>query len=145
MGKSSSLVFVLLFAFLLKLEKFSWRLIGVILLICAGVLLMVATQTHFVLPGFLLVISASAMGGLRWGLTQLLLRSKNIGMDNPAATLFWLTPIMGVTLAIVSALLGDWGTVLGSKFFASSGKTFETLFFLLCPGVVAFGMVLSEY
>ncbi|KAM5531839.1 hypothetical protein V8D89_014469 [Ganoderma adspersum] len=145
MGKSSSLVFVLLFAFLLKLEKFSWRLIGVILLICAGVLLMVATQTHFVLPGFLLVISASAMGGLRWGLTQLLLRSKNIGMDNPAATLFWLTPIMGVTLAIASALLGDWGVVLGSKFFESSKQTFETLFFLLCPGVVAFGMVLSEF
>ncbi|KAI1796375.1 TPT-domain-containing protein [Ganoderma leucocontextum] len=145
MGKSSSLVFVLLFAFLLKLEKFSWRLIGVILLICAGVLLMVATQTHFVLPGFLLVISASAMGGLRWSLTQLLLRSKNIGMDNPAATLFWLTPIMGATLAIASALLGDWGVVLGSKFFASSGKTFETMFFLLCPGVVAFGMVLSEF
>lgn len=145
MGKSSSLVFVLLFAFLLKLEKFSWRLIGVILLICAGVLLMVATQTHFVLSGFLLVISASAMGGLRWGLTQVLLRSKNIGMDNPAATLFWLTPIMGVTLAIASALLGDWGTVLGSKFFESSGKTLETLFFLLCPGVVAFGMVLSEF
>ncbi|EJF57629.1 TPT-domain-containing protein [Dichomitus squalens LYAD-421 SS1] len=145
MGKSSSLVFVLLFAFLLRLEKFSWRLIGVIFLICAGVLLMVATQTNFVLGGFLLVIFASALGGLRWSLTQLLLRSKNIGMNNPAATLFWLTPIMGLTLAISSAVSGDWGKVSGSDFFATPGKAFETAFFLTCPGVLAFCMVLSEF
>ena len=145
MGKSSSLVFVLLFAFLLRLEKFSWRLIGVIFLICAGVLLMVATQTHFVLGGFLLVTSASALGGLRWGLTQILLRSKNIGMNNPAATLFWLTPIMGLTLAVTSTALGDWGKVIHSDFFSSAGKAFETTFFLLCPGILAFCMVLSEF
>ncbi|KAF5388761.1 hypothetical protein D9757_005639 [Collybiopsis confluens] len=70
MVKSSSLIFVLLFAFLFHLEKFSWRLVGVVILICGGVLLMVATETHFVLRGFLLVLSASALGGLRWGLTQ---------------------------------------------------------------------------
>ena len=107
--------------------------------------MMVATQTHFVLGGFLLVTSASALGGLRWGLTQLLLRSKNIGMNNPAATLFWLTPIMGLTLAIASAVSGDWGKVLGSDFFATPGKVFETTFFLICPGLLAFCMVLSEF
>ncbi|KAI0769625.1 TPT-domain-containing protein [Trametes elegans] len=145
MCKSSSLVFVLLFAFLLRLETFSFRLVGVIFLICVGVLLMVATETHFVLSGFLLVTSASALGGLRWSLTQLLLRSKNIGMSNPAATLFWLSPVMGITLAVTSALIDGWGKVFASHFFATPGEVLKTSLFLFFPGVLAFCMVLSEF
>ena len=57
MCKSSSLIFVLLFAFAFRLEIFSWRLIGVITLIFVGVLLMVATQTQFILSGFIMVIT----------------------------------------------------------------------------------------
>lgn len=145
MCKSSSLVFVLLFAFLLKLEIFSWRLIGVIFLICAGVLLMVATQTHFVLSGFLLVTSASALGGLRWSLTQLLLRNKNMGMSNPPATLFWLAPIMGLTLGIATLVIDGWSKIFVSPFFDTAGETVKTLIFLICPGILAFCMVLSEF
>ncbi|TFK89479.1 TPT-domain-containing protein [Polyporus arcularius HHB13444] len=145
MCKSSSLVFVLLFAFLLRLEKFSWRLIGVIFLIFAGVLLMVATETHFVVGGFLLVISASALGGLRWSLTQLLMRNKNMGMHNPAATLFWLAPIMGISLLVITIFVDGWSKIFNSPFFATPGETFKTLFFLLCPGIIAFCMVLSEF
>ncbi|KAH9847192.1 TPT-domain-containing protein [Lenzites betulinus] len=145
MCKSSSLVFVLLFAFLLRLETFSFRLVGVIFLICVGVLLMVATETHFILVGFVLVTSASALGGLRWSLTQLLLRSKNIGLDNPAATLFWLAPIMGISLGITSAFVDSWSAVFHSRFFATPEETLKTLFFLFCPGVLAFCMVLSEF
>lgn len=145
MVKSSSLVFVLLFAFLFRLEVFSVRLIGVIALIVCGVLLMVATETHFVLTGFLLVLSGSALGGLRWSLTQLLLKNKNMGLDNPAATLFWLAPIMGVTLAVVSFFTDHWSDLLGSPFFAGAGTTAKTCFFLTAPGILAFFMVMSEY
>ncbi|KAI0633289.1 TPT-domain-containing protein [Trametes polyzona] len=145
MCKSSSLVFVLLFAFLLRLETFSFRLVGVIVLICVGVLLMVATETHFVLSGFLLVTSASALGGLRWSLTQLLLRSKDLGMSNPAATLFWLAPVMGLTLGVTSAVIDSWTSIFQSHFFASPEQAFKTLFFLFSPGVLAFCMVLSEF
>ncbi|PBK81994.1 TPT-domain-containing protein [Armillaria gallica] len=145
MCKSSSLIFVLLFAFLFKLETFSWRLVGVIFLICAGVLLMVATETHFVLKGFLLVISASALGGLRWGLTQLLLRNKKLGLDNPAATVFWMSPTMGISLAIISAIIEGWGTVIHSGFFSTFPKALETICYLMAPGVVAFCMVMSEF
>ncbi|OBZ67087.1 putative transporter C22E12.01 [Grifola frondosa] len=66
MCKSSSLIFVLLFAFLLRLEVFSLRLVGVIALIFVGVLLMVATQTHFALGGFLLVIKTRTLFRRRW-------------------------------------------------------------------------------
>jgi solute carrier family 35 protein C2 len=145
MCKSSSLIFVLLFAFLFKLETFSLRLIGVITLIFCGVLLMVATETHFVLSGFMLVLSASALGGLRWTLTQLLLKSKKLGLDNPAATIYWLAPPMGLTLATISVIVDDWVGVFHSKYFADLGTAVNTAILLTLPGVIAFLMVLSEY
>lgn len=145
MCKSSSLIFVLFFAFLFRLETFSWRLIAVIFLIFAGVLLMVATETEFVLGGFILVISASALGGLRWSLTQLLLRNKKIGLDNPAATIFWLSPCMGITLGVTSVAIENWPSIFRGPFFDGIGKTLETLAFMSAPGIVAFCMVLSEY
>jgi solute carrier family 35, member C2 len=144
MVKSSSLIFVLAFAFWFRLEVFSLRLIGVIALIFAGVILMVATETHFVLSGFLLVLGGTAFGGLRWALTQVLLKNKKIGMDHPAATIFWLAPIMGITLSIVSAILDRWADLVGSRFFASFGSTLQTCVFLTVPGVLAFCMILSE-
>lgn len=145
MCKSSSLIFVLLFAFLFRLEKFSLRLVGVISLIFAGVLLMVATETHFVLSGLILVLSASAFGGLRWSLTQLLLKNKNMGLDNPAATIYWLSPIMGLSLAIISFVLDGWIAVFRSKFFDGAGTIFRTTLLLISPGIVAFFMVMSEF
>ncbi|KAF7315256.1 TPT domain-containing protein [Mycena indigotica] len=144
MVKSSSLIFVLLFAFLFRLERFSLRLIGVIFLIFAGVLLMVATETDFVLVGFLLVISASALGGFRWALTQMLLKNKKMGMDNPVSTIFWLAPVMGLTLGIVSLIVDDWSALANTDFFVGA-KTLQTVIFLTLPGVVAFCMVLSEF
>ena len=145
MCKSSSLIFVLLFAFMFKLERFSWRLIGVIFLIFTGVILMVATETAFVLGGFLLVISASGLGGLRWALTQLLLRNKKMGFENPVSTIFWLSPAMGVILFILSVIIESWTSMFTSKFFEGFWVTLETMLKLIAPGILAFCMVLSEY
>jgi len=144
MCKSSSLIFVLGFAFLFRLETFSLRLVGVILLIFAGVLLMVATETRFVFGGFILVISASVLSGLRWSLTHLLLKNKQLGLDNPAATLFWLSPTMGLTLAVISIIIESWSTIF-RDFYGSFPDAIKTTFYLISPGIVAFCMVLSEF
>lgn len=146
MCKSSSLAFVLLFAFLFKLETPSWRLAGVIFIITSGVVLMVSTETQFDAAGMIEVLSASALGGLRWSLTQILLDKQSMGMGNPIATLFWLAPVMGVTLAIVSMAVDGWGNVFGNeKFFGTIGKTFETIGTILLPGVIAFMMNITEF
>ncbi len=106
--------------------------------------MMVATETQFVLGGFLFVLSASALGGLRWSLTQLILRDRKLGLDNPVATLFWMSPLMAVTLATVSFVVDDWWAIFTSRFFEGAAQTAITLFFLTVPGVIAFLMVLSE-
>ena len=145
MCKSSSLIFVLIFAFFFKLEKFSLRLVGVILLIVAGVLMMVAAETKFILFGFVLVTTASALGGLRWSLTHLLLKNKEMGMNNPVATIFWLSPVMGITLGAMSVFLENWSDIFTSKFFDSTQHILGTTIYLIIPGTMAFCMVLTEY
>lgn len=109
-----------------------------------GVLLMVFTTTTFSVIGFILVLSASFLGGLRWSLTQLLLKKRDMGMNNPAATIFWLAPSMAVTLSIVSMLVEGWITVWKNDFWSKTGAI-KSLLYLLSPGTVAFAMVMSEY
>lgn len=146
MCKSSSLAFVLLFAFLFKLEVPSWKLGGIIFIITAGVVLMVSTETQFDLAGMIEVLTASALGGLRWSLTQILLDKESMGMSNPIATLFWLAPIMGVTLATCSMLWDGWGNVFGNEiFFGSFSKTVWTFGAILLPGCIAFLMNITEF
>ncbi|KAF8879241.1 triose-phosphate transporter family-domain-containing protein [Infundibulicybe gibba] len=140
MCRSSTLMFVLVFAFLFRLERFSWRLVGVILLTFSGVLLLVAAETQFILEGFILVLAANTFTGIRGSLTQLLLRDKTMGLDNPAATVYWLAPAMGLTLAIVSIIFEGW-----VKVFSRTDKTIATLFFLIFPGILSFGVIMSEF
>src|SRR5277367_5066539 len=66
MCKSSSLAFVLLFAFLFRLEAPSWRLVLIIATMTAGVIMMVAGEAAFNLVGFVLVLSSAFFSGFRW-------------------------------------------------------------------------------
>ena len=50
--KSSTLAFVLGFAFLFHLERPEWKLIAVITILTIGVILMVTTEAQFVLTGY---------------------------------------------------------------------------------------------
>lgn len=144
MCKSSTLVFVLGFAFLFRLEKYSFRLVAVVLLITFGVFLMVLDTTAVNIPGIVMVFSASALSGLRWALTETVMHKQSMGLSNPFATIFWLAPISAVVLAIVSIGLEGWGTIFGSAFFEGFTAV-KTLGFILFPGALAFSMVASEY
>ncbi|GJN92516.1 hypothetical protein Rhopal_005546-T1 [Rhodotorula paludigena] len=146
MCKSSSLAFVLIFAFLFRLEVPSWRLVGIILIITAGVILMVSTETQFDFVGMVQVLTASALGGLRWSLTQLLLHKESMGMHNPIATLFWLAPCMGITLALCSIIFDGWGNVFShEEFWGTLSRTLQTSAAILFPGLLAFSMNVTEF
>ncbi|WWC60930.1 uncharacterized protein I303_103506 [Kwoniella dejecticola CBS 10117] len=144
MCKSSTLIFVLLFAFTFKLEKYSVRLISVITLISFGVFCMVFNTTAVSIPGIIMVFTASALGGLRWALTELVMHKKGMGLSNPFATIFWLAPLMAITLALVSMLVEGWFEILGSDFFVGF-QAFKTTGVIVLPGALAFAMVASEY
>ncbi|KAI8595173.1 triose-phosphate transporter family-domain-containing protein [Dissophora ornata] len=148
MCKSSSLAFVLLFAFAFKLERPTWTLAGVIGVICVGLFMMVMSEVDFVLVGFIQVMLASVLGGLRWSLTQLLLErsdTKSGSLANPISTIFFLSPIMGICLFIVAGIFEGYGNIFGSEFFQTVGSSFGTLGLLFLGGIFAFSMVLAEF
>jgi solute carrier family 35 protein C2 len=145
MCKSSSLAFVLTFAFLFRLEVPSWRLVGIIATMTLGVIMMVAGEVKFSPLGFVLVISAAFFSGFRWGLTQILLL-RNPATSNPFSSIFYLAPIMFVSLLIIAipvegfpSLWAGLGILVEKK-----GPLLGPLI-LLFPGVIAFCMTSSEF
>ena len=145
MCKSSSLAFVLLFAFLLRLEAPSWRLVGIIATMTAGVLMMVAGEVKFSILGFVLVISAAFFSGFRWGLTQILLL-RNPATSNPFSSIFYLAPVMFASLFVIAipveglpSLWAGLGVLVDKK-----GPILGPLI-LLFPGAIAFCMTAAEF
>lgn len=105
---------------------------------------MAYNTTAVSIPGAIMVFVASVLGGLRWALTHTLMLRPELGMTNPFATIFWITPLMAVTLAFVSMYEDGWGEVFSSDFFAA-GRILWTLLAIILPGFLAFSMVASEY
>lgn len=77
MCKSTVVAWLLMSAFVFKLEKPSVPLVMVVAMISGGLILFRAKEgISFHSIGFFLVMSAAAMGGLRWVLTQLILHKE---------------------------------------------------------------------
>ncbi|KAI9833076.1 MAG: Triose-phosphate Transporter [Phylliscum demangeonii] len=145
MCKSSALIFVLIFAFLFRLESASVKLVVIILSMTVGVVMMVAGETAFHLLGFMLIISAAFFSGFRWALTQILLL-RNPATSNPFSSIFYLAPVMFVSLLVIALPVeGLAAVVAGTQaLLAEKGVVFGSAI-LLFPGLVAFLMTSSEF
>ncbi|KAG2202188.1 hypothetical protein INT47_002107 [Mucor saturninus] len=125
MCKSSTLAFVLLFAFLFKLEKPSWKLILIIVIITAGVVLMVSDETDFNLIGFVQVMAASAFGGLRWSLTEVLLLEGYITIFTSSFFVDFLTGAHTIGIVLAGGSLAFF--MIMSEFFLIKRTSVVTL------------------
>src|SRR5436305_6304596 len=90
-------------------------------------------------PRFFLVITASALSGLRWSLTQLLLHHTP-ATKNPFSTLFHLAPVMFVSLLLSHVLFESPSSLVSHPLF-----TWKTIPLLLSPGILAFCMTTTEF
>jgi len=145
MCKSSSLAFVLLFAFLFRLEQPSWKLCAIIATMTVGVVMMVAGEAEFNAIGFVLVMAASFFSGFRWALTQILLL-RHPATSNPYATIFFLAPIMFVTLSILALFVeGSHAVIIGLQILTEAKGTVPGILLLIFPGCLAFGLISSEF
>lgn len=147
MSKSTALIFILVFAVLFRLEPPRLSQIGVVALIVTGLFMFTFKSTTFDLEGFILVISASVITGLRWSTAQLALQKEELGLSNPVDMVFHLQPIMILTL-LPLAIVVD-GVHIGTSelvFRASSPQQllWTSLLFLAAAGM-AFGLGASEY
>lgn len=145
MCKSSALAFILIFAFLFRLESPSVKLVLIIATMTVGVVMMVAGEAAFNALGFVLVISASFFSGFRWSLTQILLL-RNPATSNPFSGIFFLAPIMFLALAIMAIPIEGFGPLAtGLSVLVEKKGPFEGIGIILLPGVLAFLMTTSEF
>lgn len=145
MCKSSALGFVLVFAFLFRLEQPSWRLVFIILIMTAGVVMMVAGEAAFHTLGFILVMVSACSSGFRWSLTQILLL-RNPATANPFSSIFFLAPVMFLSIFILAIPVEGFPALLEglSHLFETKGTALG-IGILLFPGVLAFLMTSSEF
>ena len=145
MCKSSSLAFVLMFAFLFRLESPSIKLVLIIATMTIGVIMMVAGETLFNAVGFTLVIAAAFFSGFRWALTQILLL-RNPATSNPFSSIFFLAPIMFLSLLIIAVPVeGPRELAKGLGALAEAKGVFMSIVILIFPGMLAFLMTSSEF
>eukprot|EP00249_Psilotum_nudum_P010566 c22617_g1_i2 orf=556-2184(-) len=145
MCKSAAPVFLLLFAFLFKLEAPSFKLLGIIAIISVGILLTVTKETQFNLGGFILVMLAAVMSGFRWTVMQILLQNEEYGLSNPFAAMQYLTPIMAIVTGMCSIATEPWRKLGQTHYFDSPLHIFGSSLLMLLGGSLAFFMVLAEY
>ncbi|KAK9828533.1 hypothetical protein WJX72_000627 [[Myrmecia] bisecta] len=148
MCKSTTPVFLLGFAFLWGIERPSWDLAGVVAVISLGLTLLVAGETAFNMTGFVLVMSASMLSGLRWTITQVLLQGsgEHGSGKGPVEVLLQLAPVMSVTVLVMSVLVERlWEVLPTSPYFETPGHLLVTAGLLLFGGVIAFLMVWVEF
>lgn len=172
MLKTSSLIFVLIFGLLFKLEKFNWRLIVIVGIMFGSVIMMVKKpededfddsmdsgdvdngaddslfgydpyKSHNHIVGSTLVILAAMMSGLRWSFTQMLLKN-NPRTPNSITTIFYLSPAMCVLLFTIGMFHEGWGNFLASNIWEVKG-VFVTIALMIIPGFLAFMMTLCEF
>ncbi|XP_029866396.1 solute carrier family 35 member C2 isoform X2 [Aquila chrysaetos chrysaetos] len=119
MTKSSAILFILLFSLLFKLEEVRVTLLLVVLLIAGGLFMFTYKSTQFNAQGFVLVLCASFLGGIRWTLTQILLQKAELGLP----------------LSISEKLFR----------FHEAGMLFSLVGKLFLGGILAFGLGFSEF
>ncbi|ORX61416.1 TPT-domain-containing protein [Hesseltinella vesiculosa] len=145
MVKSSTPVWVLLFSFMFGFEKPRWRLVMIIFVIVSGVFLTVEGETKFDTLGFTLVLVAAVASGLRWNMTQLLLQQDRLGIHSPIATLYYLSPIMFVTMLFLSLVIEHpIDQFRYSGHFDNAYHVVESFGLMAIGGLLAFAMTLSE-
>lgn len=145
MCKSSALAFVLIFAFIFRLETPTIRLVSIIAVMTIGVVMMVFGEIEFHLGGFVLVISAAFFSGFRWALTQILLL-RNPATSNAFSSIFFLAPVMFVVLLFLGFVVEGLPELLqGIRELQEARGAFAAPAFLLFPGCIAFLMTASEF
>uniref|UniRef100_A0A3B3WX03 Solute carrier family 35 member C2 n=1 Tax=Poecilia mexicana TaxID=48701 RepID=A0A3B3WX03_9TELE len=146
MTKSSAVLFILFFSLVFKLEEPNPFLILVVLLISSGLFMFTFESTQFNMEGFIMVLLASFIGGIRWTLTQVLMQKAELGLQNPIDTMYHLQPLM--FLGLFPLFLYNEGDLSASeKLFRVTelSPLLYSLMTLSAGGTLAFGLGFSEF
>lgn len=147
MTKSTTIIFILIFAIMLGLEKKSWVLLLIVGMISSGLLLFTFKQTAFDMFGFGLILFAALTSGIRWSLAQLIMQKSKLGLHNPIDMVYHMQPwmilsILPVTICFEGRKIND---NLDAVFMLSSNEVLWWVIKLSAGAFIAFIMELSEF
>uniref|UniRef100_A0A8D0FHF1 Solute carrier family 35 member C2 n=1 Tax=Strix occidentalis caurina TaxID=311401 RepID=A0A8D0FHF1_STROC len=122
-------------------------LLLVVLLIAGGLFMFTYKSTQFNAQGFVLVLCASFLGGIRWTLTQILMQKAELGLQNPIDTMFHLQPLMFLGLFPLFVVFEGLPLSISEKLlrFHEAGMLLSLVGKLFLGGILAFGLGFSEF
>jgi len=145
MSKSTALLFILIFAIFFKLEEMKWSVVVLVVLIAGGLFMFTYKYTQFNLFGFLLVIIASVLSGLRWTLSQLVMQKSELGLGNPIDMVYHIQPWMTASLLPLAVIMEAIATSRYGFRFEHTWDTYYMWGRVMFGAVIAFFMEVSEY
>eukprot|EP00743_Colponemidia_sp_Colp-15_P007362 GILK01007949.1.p1 GENE.GILK01007949.1~~GILK01007949.1.p1 ORF type:complete len:419 (-),score=43.85 GILK01007949.1:215-1471(-) len=141
--KSSTPVFLVLFMFCLRVERFSCRLILTVSIISVGVALAVYGEMRAHINGLIASLTSILLSCLRWTLTQKILHDAESRLT-PIQLLYLISPVCFLTL-LPAMLIQEGSNVLDSALFYAVDSFFEIIALLIFGGVLALCLTVAEY
>jgi solute carrier family 35 protein C2 len=145
MVKASTPIFVLLWAYLLGIERITPSLLLVVLVIAIGEFLTVAGEIHFDMVGFCMCLSASVLSGARWTLVQFKLQTLDPPLKTTIATMRVLSPSMFFSMLLVSLIVERPWIALRTGYFETFGEGFSTIGMGMLGAIFAIAMIICEF
>jgi len=151
MVKSSSPIFVVISAYCFGIEKITPALILTVIVISAGEMLTVLGEVEFDSIGFILVLSAAILSGMRWTVVQLKLQTLEPKLKSTVATMRILSPFMLISmLALSFAFEEPWNKFgannhSGTSYFAGPWEILYTVGLGLFGAFLAICMITCEF
>ncbi|XP_031552512.1 solute carrier family 35 member C2-like [Actinia tenebrosa] len=147
MTKSTSIIFILIFALLFRIESWHISLVAIVALISGGLFMFTYQSTQFNSEGFFICLTASALSGIRWTLTQIIMQKDSLGLHNPIDTIYHIQPLMAMSLAPLAFFIEGHEMVLSPHLFNApnlhEALISASMVFVGC--FLAFMLSLSEF
>ncbi|KAK6729028.1 hypothetical protein RB195_006216 [Necator americanus] len=146
MAKSSSILFIVAFSLLLRLER--WRpALGLETgLIATGLFLFTWHSSQLDLTGLLLVELAASCTGVRWTVSQLVMQREEQALSHPLDMVAHVQPWMLIPIVPLIVMFEggelSYDTVL---FYKEHYAPVQVTLLIICGGLLAFCMEMSEY
>ncbi|XP_050535353.1 solute carrier family 35 member C2-like isoform X3 [Daktulosphaira vitifoliae] len=144
MTKSTAIIFVLINALILRLEKATVLLFLIVFSISGGLFLFTFKTTDFSTLGFILILTASFSSGFRWTLSQFIMQKSDLGLKSPVDMIYFTQPWMLLSVFPIFLFLegDDFLTWLNTK---NNDDYFKICMLIIIGSLLAFSLEVSEY
>jgi len=145
MIKSSTPIFVVLWAYFFGIERITIPLVLVVAIIATGECLTVMGEVNYDWTGTAMCLGASILSGARWTLVQLKLHQMDPPVKSAIAIMRILSPTMFLSMLLISCAIERPWIPLSHGYFETLGEGLSTLGLGLIGAIFAISMILCEF